>query len=87
MAASHLSLADVDTALDALASLIEPVETHLIWRPQLPDPDDEMVLEAAINGHADALVTYNMAHFRVGAARFGVRLARPAEILREAIGS
>jgi putative PIN family toxin of toxin-antitoxin system len=87
LAASHLSLADVDTALDALASLIEPVETHLIWRPQLPDPDDEMVLEAAINGHTDALVTYNIAHFRVGATRFGVRLARPAEILREAIGS
>lgn len=87
LAASRLSLADVDTALDALAFLIEPVETHLIWRPQLPDPDDEMVLEAAINGRADALVTYNAAHFRVGAARFGVRLARPAEILREAIGS
>ncbi|HJU18241.1 MAG TPA: PIN domain-containing protein [Stellaceae bacterium] len=87
MAASHLSLADVDAALDALASLIEPVETHLIWRPQLPDPDDEMVLEAAINARADALVTYNATHFRVAAARFGVRLARPAEILREAIKS
>jgi predicted nucleic acid-binding protein len=82
-----LSLADVDTALDALAALIEPVEAHLIWRPQLPDPNDEMVLEAAINGRADALVTYNAMHFRVAAARFGVRLARPAEILREALKS
>ena len=54
---SRLSLSDVDAALDALAALIEPVETHLSWRPQLPDPDDEMVLEAAINGRADALVT------------------------------
>jgi putative PIN family toxin of toxin-antitoxin system len=50
LAASQLSLADVDVALDALAALIEPVEAHLLWRPQLPDPDDEMVLEAAING-------------------------------------
>ncbi len=85
LAASGLSLADVDIALDALAALIEPVETHLSWRPQLPDPDDEMVLEAAINGRTDALVTYNTAHFRVAAARFGLRLARPADIIREVI--
>ncbi|HTW73022.1 MAG TPA: putative toxin-antitoxin system toxin component, PIN family [Acetobacteraceae bacterium] len=85
LAVSGLSLTDIDTALDALAALIEPVEAHLSWRPQLDDPDDEMVLETAINGRADALVTYNDAHFRIAAARFGVRLARPAEILREAI--
>ena len=87
LAVSHLSLADVDTALDALAALIEPVEAHLSWRPQLPDPDDEMVLEAAINGRADALVTYNATHFRVAAARFGLRLARPADIIHEVIES
>jgi putative PIN family toxin of toxin-antitoxin system len=85
LAVSGLSLADVDIALDALAALIEPVEAQLSWRPQLADPDDEMVLEAAINGHADALVTYNTAHFRTAAVRFGVRLARPVDILREVI--
>jgi putative PIN family toxin of toxin-antitoxin system len=85
LAVSRLSLADVDTALDALAALIEPVEVHLTWRPQLPDPNDEMVLEAAINGRADALVTYNSAHFQVAVARFGMRLARPADIIREVI--
>ena len=62
LAASGLSPADVDAALDALAALIEPVEAHLSWRPQLDDPDDEMVLEAAINGRADALVTYSATH-------------------------
>jgi putative PIN family toxin of toxin-antitoxin system len=85
LAVSRLALADVDIALDALAALIEPVEAHLSWRPQLSDPDDEMVLEAAINGRADALVTYNATHFRVAVARFGLRLARPADIIREVI--
>ncbi len=85
LAASGLSPADVDAALDAHAALIEPVEAHLSWRPQLNDPDDEMVLEAAINGRADALVTYNAPHFRAAASRFGVRLARPVEILHGAI--
>jgi hypothetical protein len=46
LAISRLSLVDVDTALDALAALIEPVEAHLSRGSQLPDPDGEMVLEA-----------------------------------------
>ena len=38
---------------------------------------DELVLEAAVNGRADALVTCNLGHFAQGAARFRQRLARP----------
>jgi len=40
------------------------------WRPQLTDPKDEFVLEAAVNGQADALVTHNVRDFRIAAARF-----------------
>lgn len=47
------------------------------------DSTDELVLEATINGQADALVTYNVRHFAQAAARFGLRLARPAEVLEE----
>lgn len=83
LAVSGLTLTEIDMALDALAALIEPVETYLSWRPQLDDPDDEMVLEAAINSRAAALVTYNTAHFQAAASRFGVRLARPIDIVRE----
>jgi len=46
-----------------------------------------MVLEAAINGRADSLVMYNATHFRIAAARFGLRLARPADIIHEVIES
>ena len=80
---SGLTLGDVDELLAALAALIEPVEVHLLWRPQLRDPDDEMVLEAAINGRADALVTHNTRDFSAATACFGIRLAKPAEILKE----
>ena len=83
IAVTGLSEDDLEMALGALAALIEPVETFLSWRPQLADPDDEMVLEAAINARADALVTHNLDHFRAAAPRFGLRLARPADILRE----
>lgn len=83
--ASGLSLAEVDTALTALAALAEPVEVRFTWRPQLADPGDEMVLEAAVNGRADALVTHNLADFASAAPRFGVVLLRPGELL-ERIG-
>lgn len=80
---SGLTLDDVDRLLGALAILVEPVEVHMRWRPQLRDVDDEMVLEAAINGRADALVTYNLRDFSDAAPRFGVRLLRPADLLKE----
>jgi putative PIN family toxin of toxin-antitoxin system len=79
--ASGLTLAEVDAALAALAALTEPVEVRFTWRPQLADPGDEMVLEAAVNGRADALVTHNLADFAAAAPRFGLALLRPGELL------
>lgn len=78
---SGLTLAQVDMALVALAAAVEPVEVHFAWRPQLADPDDEMVLDVAVNGRADALVTHNLADFAVAAPRFGLALLRPGEVL------
>ena len=82
-AVTGLSLERVDALLAGLASTVEPVAVRYLWRPQLPDPGDEMVLEAAVNGRADALVTYNVRDFARAAERFGLRLARPAEVLEE----
>lgn len=84
-AMSGLSLAEVDAALTALPALMEPVEVQFTWRPQLADPGDEMVLDAAVNGRVDALVTHNFADFALAAPRFGLMLLRPGELL-ERIG-
>jgi putative PIN family toxin of toxin-antitoxin system len=73
----------VDHFLAELAALLEPVEIHFHWRPQAKDPSDEMVLEAAINGSADALVTYNIADFLTAGERFGIPILRPADVLRK----
>jgi putative PIN family toxin of toxin-antitoxin system len=79
-AISGLSLDQVDLALAALADAIEMVEVQFSWRPRLPDPDDEMVLDAAINGRADALVTHNQADFADAARRFGVSVMAPGAL-------
>jgi putative PIN family toxin of toxin-antitoxin system len=80
--ASGLTRREVDAFMDALIAMAVPVETHFLWRPQLRDPNDEMVLEAAVNGHADALVTFNLRDFGTVPSEFGVELLLP----RMAIG-
>lgn len=70
----------IDAFLDALSIRMEAVHLHYLWRPQLRDPADEMVLETALNGRADALVTFNVSDFSP-AARFGLPVMTPAEFL------
>ena len=67
--------------LSALAVWVEPVSLHYIWRPQLRDPGDEMVLEAAVNARVDALVTSNVKDFSLAAPRFGLAVKTPAQAL------
>lgn len=81
LAAVGATVAEVTTVLEALATVLEPVEVSFLWRPQLQDPADEMVLEAAVNGQADWLVTFNLKHLAAAAARFGIRVGRPGEVL------
>jgi putative PIN family toxin of toxin-antitoxin system len=80
--AHGLTLEGIDEFLVELAALIEPVEANFRWRPQLRDPNDEMVLEAAIHGKADALVTYNLADFSAAGDRFQIPVLSPGELLK-----
>jgi putative PIN family toxin of toxin-antitoxin system len=47
-----LTAQDTNALLDAIAEVIEPVTLRFLWRPQLQDPGDEIVLETAVNGRA-----------------------------------
>lgn len=84
----HLQAAGLDEAqlrvfLDALAWLVEPIVSHFVWRPQLRDPNDEMVLEAAVNGQANAIVTFNARDFGDAPARFGLKTWLPRDAVRK----
>jgi len=79
--AAGLSESEVAAYLDVILAMAEPVETHFLWRPQLRDPGDEMVLEAAVNGRADALVTFNMRDFGTAPGQFGIELLLPRDAL------
>jgi len=80
--ASGLSTKEVDAFVNTLVGIAEPVETHFRWRPLLHDPGDEMVLETAVNGRAEALVTFNRRDYREAPAAFGIEVLLPSEILK-----
>jgi putative PIN family toxin of toxin-antitoxin system len=80
--AAGLTIREVDVFVDAVLAMIEPIEAHFLWRPQLRDPADEFVLEAAVNGRAAAIVTFNRRDFGAAPARFGIEVLAPAEALR-----
>lgn len=74
--------AEITIFLTDLAAVIVPVEVRFLWRPQLKDAGDEMVLEAAVGAGAAAIVTHNARDFGDAPARFGVAVWAPAEALR-----
>jgi putative PIN family toxin of toxin-antitoxin system len=80
--AAGLSDREVEIFLHAVVAMAEPVKTYFLWRPQLRNPGDEMVLETAVNGQADALVTFNLRDFGAVPARFGIELMIPREAIR-----
>lgn len=77
---------DIDDVLDFLCSVAIQQEIFYLWRPFLPDPKDDMILEVAVAAQCDFIVTYNRSHFR-GIERFGVRSVEPREFLRIAGGN
>src|SRR5262249_53332482 len=79
--ASGLSEADVGVLLDAVAVVSVPAKLAFLWRPTLADPDDDMVLETAINGMADAIVTFNRKDFAPARRQFGIEVLLPGEVV------
>ena len=80
-ATTEHSLEDVESVMDGIAAIAEPVDVQFRTRPTLRDPNDEMVLEVASNGDADYIVTHNLRDF-APALELGIAVVAPKEILR-----
>ena len=75
-----LSGGDIDSVLHFLCANANLRPIFFLWRPLLPDPKDDFVLELAVESRADFVLTFNTRDF-VGADRFGVRVISPREFL------
>ena len=73
--------ATVDAIIRAFCFTGREVDIYFSLRPSLPDPGDEFLLDLAVAGRADVIVTHNVRHFpRID--RFGIRVVTPGEFLR-----
>lgn len=82
LAMAGVSVEEVAAVLDELTGLCAQVVFDYRWRPQAHDPDDDLVLETAINGGADVVASFNVADMQVGARRFGIGVERPSVVMR-----
>ena len=78
----YISVEEVAAVLDELADLCLKVVFDYRWRPQAHDPNDDLVLETAINGGADVVSSFNVADMKTGAQRFGIPVERPGAVMR-----
>lgn len=74
----------VDEALEFVRFLgakawLQPI--YFLWRPYLPDPGDDMILELALAAGCNYVVTHNVRHF-AGAEKLGIEPVTPGEFMR-----
>ena len=75
-----LTIRDIGDVLDYLCSQANRCKVNYLWRPFLGDPDDDMVLEAAVAAGAKYIVTHNTRDF-AGVEEFGIRVCKPKAFL------
>lgn len=81
--ACGLNKMEIGKVLDDLVAVAEPVKLAFYWRASLPDPDDDMILETAMNSSADAIVTFNLRHFAPVTREFNCAVLLPREALEQ----
>jgi predicted nucleic acid-binding protein len=83
LGASEMTSSEMQVLLHTVVDVGVRVRPSFRWRLELPDPNDSLVLEAAINGGADAVVTFNVRHFAKVSENFGIDIISPRQALAE----
>lgn len=78
----RLSVKQIEDLLDGLCQRSDHQKIYFLWRPILPDSNDDHVLELAVASQVNTIVTFNTRDF-VGAEEFGIRVRTPKELLEE----
>lgn len=81
---SRLDAAERSTLLDTYLALCEWTRVYFLWRPNLQDESDNHLIELAVAGDADAIVTRNLRDLQGAQLRFGaLRVLSPEDFLKE----
>ena len=76
-----LSQDDVSVLIDTLCSMAHHHDIYFLWRPSLPDANDELILELAVSAQCEYIVTHNTTDFKE-AERFSIKVVTPGEFLK-----
>ena len=79
---ASISEKDIIDFIDFFCYVGDHQEIFFLWRPFLSDSSDDLVLEIAVAGGCDAIITYNKRHFK-NVDKFGLRVLDPKEFLTE----
>jgi len=77
----ELTTHEIDDIIDYLVLLANRWQIHYLWRPQLNDPNDDMLLELAVTANCKFIITYNLQDFK-GVEKFNVEVVTPKDFLR-----
>ncbi|MDZ8241211.1 MAG: putative toxin-antitoxin system toxin component, PIN family [Nostoc sp. ChiQUE01a] len=77
----YITALDVEEFIEFHCSVAKQHQIFFLWRPYLPDPKDDMVLELAVKAQCDSVITYNARDFN-GIEQFGIKILTPAEFLQ-----
>lgn len=72
---------DAGDFVDYMVSVSEECRVYFLWRPWLPDPKDDLVLEVALAGGASHIVTHNTRDF-TGADKLSIAVVTPDQFLK-----
>lgn len=75
-----LSDTEVDDVIDYICSVAKAYQIYYLWRPQLKDPHDDMLVELAIAAQCQTILTFNLADFR-NIEHFGIEAIKPGDFL------
>lgn len=73
---------EIDSLLDAICALCSLHKIHYLWRPFLPDPKDDHVLELAVASGVKTITTFNKNDFE-RVEELGVKIITPRKLLEE----
>ncbi len=79
---AYITNNDIIDFIDFFCHIGDQQDIFFLWRPLLPDPSDDLILEVPVAGSCGAIITYNKRHFK-NVEKFGLRILDPKEFLTE----
>lgn len=80
---THLTETDISVVIDYICQIGIPTQVFYLWRPFLNDPDDDMILELAVAGNCDSILTFNIKDFAKVEDVFSIKIITPKQFLLE----